>query len=159
VICAPRRAFQGDTAIEQSMVNVLVPGDSEVFAATGGLMHYVDAHSYLPPRAFIDAVMACPPCDSPEYLDALRAANSDVAPPLETFELALERSRRERATAQRFRNELGRPLKEATRAQVVAAAAKAWPDAQPPGERGDVDLGDSVAQFDESGRFVKFAHE
>ncbi|MDP9126262.1 MAG: hypothetical protein M3N82_16980 [Pseudomonadota bacterium] len=145
--------------IDTSAVNVLVPGRGEVFAATGGLLHYVAEHAYLPPRCFIDAVMSCPPCDSAAYLDALRVANGNVAPPMETFEFQLRRDCLERAARQRFRDELGRPIKDATREQVVRAAAKAWPDAPPAGGQGDVRLGTCVAVFDDAGRFLRFADD
>ena len=146
-------------AIATSAVNVLVPGHAEVFAATGGLLHYVDKHAYLPPQVFIDAVMSCPPCDSVAYLDALGVANGNVAPPLETFESRLRRDRIEQAATLRFRDELGGPISDATREQVVRAAAKAWPDAPPADGQGDVRLGTGIAVFDDAGRFLRFADD
>jgi hypothetical protein len=38
------------------------------------IVHYMNAHGYLPPSEFCDAVMACPPMQSMPYLKALRAA-------------------------------------------------------------------------------------
>ena len=67
-----------------SQENILVPGNGAVFAAPGGIVHYVEVHSYRPPKEFIDAVLKCPDCDSREYRDALYSANGGNAPPLKS---------------------------------------------------------------------------
>jgi hypothetical protein len=64
-----------------SQENIFVPGDGIVYVAPGGIVHYVEAHSYLPPREFIDAVLRCPDCSSSEFRDALCAANGGAIPP------------------------------------------------------------------------------
>ena len=66
-----------------SQENLIVPGSSEIFAAPGGIVHYVADHDYLPPSAFLSAVMACPPCGSAEYFEALTSANKGRPVPLE----------------------------------------------------------------------------
>lgn len=66
-----------------SQENIFVPGNGVVYIAPGGIVHYVEAHSYLPPREFIDAVFSCPKYGSHEFRDALHAANGGTAPPFE----------------------------------------------------------------------------
>jgi hypothetical protein len=68
-----------------SQENLIIPGSGEVYVAPGGVVHYIEAHSYLPPEPFIRAALACPDCDSPEYLRSLRNANSGQEPPVEAF--------------------------------------------------------------------------
>jgi hypothetical protein len=70
--------------ISLSEVTIIVPGEKVVYAVPAGIVHYIEHHAYLPPPEFIQAVLGCPPCDSPEYLDALRVANSGQSPPMET---------------------------------------------------------------------------
>ena len=65
-----------------SQENLFVPGSQEVFIAPGGIVHYVEAHSYLPPESFIHAVLRCRNCETSDYLDALRVANAGIKPPL-----------------------------------------------------------------------------
>lgn len=66
-----------------SQENIFVPGSGVVYVAPGGIAHYIEGHSYLPPEEFIDAVLTCPDCGSSEYRDALRVANLGIEPPLE----------------------------------------------------------------------------
>jgi hypothetical protein len=68
-----------------SQENLLIPGSGEVYLAPGGIVHYVEAHSYLPPASFVHAVLRCPDCDSPDYLFALQEANAGQATPIEEF--------------------------------------------------------------------------
>lgn len=76
----------GDPNVYWSQENLIIPGDGEVFAAPGGIVHYIEKHGYLPPSTFITAVFKCPDVGSPEYFQALRAANGDKLPPLESYE-------------------------------------------------------------------------
>jgi hypothetical protein len=76
-----------------------VPGTAEVFAAPGGIVHYIADHSYLPPEAFILAVMTCPDCGSSEYLDALRRANLGKDLPMESKDEFQQRIRARRPTS------------------------------------------------------------
>jgi len=69
------RAFSSDRPIRTPAfsANLFVPYQGRVFAAPTGIVHYISSHSYCPPDIFIEAVLACPPMESPEYFDALRA--------------------------------------------------------------------------------------
>lgn len=51
--------------------NVFVPYQGQIFVAPVAIVHYIAAHHYLPPRIFIEAVVACPPTRSMEYKKAL----------------------------------------------------------------------------------------
>ena len=53
--------------------NLFSPWDGLVYAAPEGIRHYIAAHRYRPPAEFIDAVLAAPDIESPEYAEALRA--------------------------------------------------------------------------------------
>jgi hypothetical protein len=53
--------------------NLFVPSERCVFVCPELIVHYVDQHQYLPPRAFRAAVLDCPPMGSPEYLAAVAA--------------------------------------------------------------------------------------
>jgi hypothetical protein len=154
-LCPPDQA----RPIEQSRINVLVPGDGEVFAATASLLHYVRAHRYRPHAAFVDAVLACPSCDDVAYLEALHRANAGVALPLETWAACQRRDREESAAAQRFREALGMRIQHASREQVLAAARLAWPDRDVVDSRGGIILGRLVARFDPAELFLAFDDE
>ena len=65
-----------------SQENLFIPGTGEVYLAPGGIVHYVEAHSYLPPAPFVRGVLLCPGCDTPDYLGALRNANAGREPPV-----------------------------------------------------------------------------
>jgi len=64
-----------------SQENLFVPGTEEVFVTPGGVLHYIEDHSYLPPASFLLAVSRCPDVDSIGYRQALRQANAGVHPP------------------------------------------------------------------------------
>jgi hypothetical protein len=84
-----------------SQENIIVPGEGEVYAAPGGIVHYVEAHAYCPPSEFVAAALRCPPCDSPEYLEALRKANDDVPSPMESYSEYSSRLKRDLEAAAR----------------------------------------------------------
>lgn len=69
-----------------SQENIFVPGATAIYVAPGGIVHYIEVHSYLPPQEFVEAVLRCPDFDTKEYRDELRRANRDVDPPLVDFE-------------------------------------------------------------------------
>ncbi|RYG62852.1 hypothetical protein EON80_22345 [bacterium] len=56
-----------------SKFDLYVPGQGIIYVAPSSIAHSVDAHQYLPPRIFLDAVMACPPMRSVDYFRALLA--------------------------------------------------------------------------------------
>lgn len=51
---------------------LFVPYEGKVYVAPTGIVHFVAAHWYQPPQAFIDAVMACPPTRGIEFRRALQ---------------------------------------------------------------------------------------
>ena len=57
-----------DTNITVGAANLFVPADETIFIAPSLIAHYIDAHEYLPPTVFLDAVAACSPMRSIEYL-------------------------------------------------------------------------------------------
>lgn len=65
-----------------SQENIFIPSPNAVYVAPGGIVHYIEVHSYRPPAEFVEAVLRCPDCGSNDYFDALRKANHDVDPPL-----------------------------------------------------------------------------
>jgi len=152
-LCPPADA----ATIAQSHINVLVPGDQEVFAATASLLHYVRVHGYRPPSAFIAATLACPPCDTPAYLEALGRSNAGNAPPLESSAASAARERVLRVECGVFREALGVPIQQASRDQVLRAARVAWPDRVLVDAQEGIFVGWAVARFDAAGRFLDFA--
>lgn len=52
--------------------NVGVPHGDVLYAAPEMVCHYVDAHEYLPPQVFVEAVLASPLQGSAEYEAAVR---------------------------------------------------------------------------------------
>ena len=50
------------SALPGSHVNLFVPGVAVVYVAPAGIIHYIEAHSYLPPAEFLEAVLRCPDC-------------------------------------------------------------------------------------------------
>lgn len=51
--------------------NVWIPSERALFIAPELVVHYITAHGYRPPDAFIEAVLTCPPQGSPEYFERL----------------------------------------------------------------------------------------
>lgn len=62
----------GHTTIQMKVNNLFIPAEQHVFVAPSLILHYMDAHLYCPPRAFQEAVLACPPMRSMDYLKAIR---------------------------------------------------------------------------------------
>ena len=58
--------------MEIGCTNLYVPTNQVVYVAPSMIVHYIDAHSYLPPTEFCDAVMLCPAMRSMEYRKAMR---------------------------------------------------------------------------------------
>ena len=71
-----------DARLRRSHINLLIPSKRAVFACPAAIVHYLTAHSYLPPVAFIEAVFDCPPYGSPQYFGSLREANGGHPVPL-----------------------------------------------------------------------------
>jgi hypothetical protein len=55
--------------------NLFVPSKGFVFVAPSLVIHYIDCHEYAPPSEFVEAVIACPPMRSMEYLRSLARAS------------------------------------------------------------------------------------
>jgi len=72
----------GSVTLPDSYSNLFIPGSNVVFVAPGRVDHYIDVHSYLPPKQFIDAVFNCPDPRSPEFREAIFVANASVEVPL-----------------------------------------------------------------------------
>lgn len=53
--------------------NLWIPTPEVLFVAPEMIVHYVEAHAYRPPRAFVEAVLACPPQGSTDYCNLMRA--------------------------------------------------------------------------------------
>lgn len=53
--------------------NLFVPGKDVLFVAPELITHYINAHNYLPPAEFQDAVMRCPGVRSMDYKRAVLA--------------------------------------------------------------------------------------
>ena len=68
----PRYLEWNGTRVEMGCTNLYVPTDQLVYVAPSMILHYIDAHSYLPPMKFCNAVMLCPVMRSIEYLKAVR---------------------------------------------------------------------------------------
>jgi hypothetical protein len=64
-----------------SQENVFIPGTNAVYVAPGGIIHYIEQHSYCPPSEFLQAVLQCPNLATPMYRDAIRTANHGIKPP------------------------------------------------------------------------------
>ena len=70
--------FEGQS-VSVGNQNLFVPHASGVFAAPSMILHYIDAHEYAPPEAFIRAVLACPEMRSMEYLKAIKPHVANLA--------------------------------------------------------------------------------
>lgn len=67
----PGRVRYGQATVLVGSSLLFVPTVSTVYVAPSLVVHYVDAHQYLPPKEFREAVMTCPPMRSPDYLRLL----------------------------------------------------------------------------------------
>jgi hypothetical protein len=56
---------------EFGISNIFIPHNGKIYVCPQLITHYINAHHYLPPNEFIEAVLACPPQGSMEYLKKL----------------------------------------------------------------------------------------
>ncbi|QJE94616.1 hypothetical protein [Luteolibacter luteus] len=63
--------FGGYSFQSTSSSEIFVPNGREIFVSPKNIAHYIDAHGYLPPDSFIDALGACPTQGSNAYLKLL----------------------------------------------------------------------------------------
>ena len=83
----------GKKRLPDSYVNVFVPSSTVVYVAPAGIVHYIRHHAYLPPDDFVVAVNRCPEYGTPDFFEALRAANRHQKIPLKDPEEQKEESR------------------------------------------------------------------
>ena len=57
--------------VSMGISNLWLPADGFLYVAPSLILHYMDAHGYVPPGEFQAAVMACPTMRSINYLKAL----------------------------------------------------------------------------------------
>jgi hypothetical protein len=48
--------------------NLCIPHNGKIYFCPELITHYINAHHYLPPREFVEAIYLCPPMRSIEYL-------------------------------------------------------------------------------------------
>jgi len=72
----------GKDFLQDSHINLFVPGNGCVYLAPGRIDHYIELHKYRPPSEFIDALAICPDPTQSDYFSALRASNNSEMPPL-----------------------------------------------------------------------------
>lgn len=63
-------SFEG-LDVQLGVRNIFIPADGFLFVAPSLILHYIDSHGYSPPSEFQQAVVACPPTRSMEYLRAI----------------------------------------------------------------------------------------
>ncbi len=61
----------GDRSVVVGANNLFIPADEAVYVAPSLVLHYIDAHAYVPPEQFQLALKACPPMRSREYLELI----------------------------------------------------------------------------------------
>ncbi len=57
--------------VQMGVSNLWLPADGFLYVAPSLILHYLDSHGYAPPAEFQEAVFACPPMRSMEYLKAI----------------------------------------------------------------------------------------
>ncbi len=69
------RLFQspGMPAVPMGNRNLYLPGAGFCYIVPSLVLHYIDAHQYVPPDEVIKAVLDCPPIRSQEYQKAVQA--------------------------------------------------------------------------------------
>ena len=69
----PTSIYASDRSIELGSSNLYLPSESQkvLYVAPSLIVHYMDAHEYLPPAEFQEAVLRCPPMRSLQYFKLL----------------------------------------------------------------------------------------
>jgi hypothetical protein len=57
--------------VSMGLANLWLPANGFLYVAPSLILHYMDSHGYSPPAEFQEAVMACPPMRSIEYLKSI----------------------------------------------------------------------------------------
>ena len=60
-------------AVPMGNRNLCVPGAGFLYVAPSLILHYIDAHEYLPPEEFQKAILESPPVRSQDYSRAMKA--------------------------------------------------------------------------------------
>jgi hypothetical protein len=56
---------------QQGDKNLFIPSNDGIYVAPELIIHYIDAHTYLPPTRVCAAVLKCPTVESKAYVEAL----------------------------------------------------------------------------------------
>ncbi len=56
--------FEGKAGLN----NIFIPHNNKIYICPELITHYINSHHYLPPNEFIEAVLACPPMRSMDYI-------------------------------------------------------------------------------------------
>jgi len=75
-LCGDKEPLSG------SHINLFVPTTGFVYAAPARIDHYIEAHQYVPPEHFVDALIECPNPKSAEYRAAMASANRGYDAPI-----------------------------------------------------------------------------
>jgi hypothetical protein len=67
----PAQLHHAGRSLSLGVLNLYVPAEGRIFVSPSLIAHYADAHEYCPPQVYQDAVVACPPMRSMEYLRAI----------------------------------------------------------------------------------------
>lgn len=70
---APPTLSHAGIQLTMGVSNLFIPGDGTIYCAPSLIAHYIDAHEYRPPEAFMRAVLECPPASSIMYKKRLLA--------------------------------------------------------------------------------------
>lgn len=68
----PQQLTYRNATVQLGTNNLFVPGDGVLFVAPSLILHYVDAHDYVPPEEFCQALLHCPAMRSMQYWKAIR---------------------------------------------------------------------------------------
>lgn len=71
----PRTLMYKKAQVHMGISNVFIPGNGCVYVAPSLILHYIDAHEYLPPPPFCQALLTCPSMRSNAYFRALLASD------------------------------------------------------------------------------------
>jgi hypothetical protein len=64
-------SLASDSEVQMGTSNLWLPANGFLYVAPSLMLHYIDAHRYSPPTEFQEAVIACPPMRSMDYLRAV----------------------------------------------------------------------------------------
>jgi hypothetical protein len=73
----------GWRGVASGSVTLSIPGSRAIYETPQLVIHYIEAHNYQPPAEFCEAVLACPPGWSDEYIRAIYSDLPDFTDDLE----------------------------------------------------------------------------